>query len=523
MTGDVSECEYLYYIGSRYGTTSVYGTKFIITTPTNFSQIGTSTFGHGSGGFTSTGYKFEDNYPTTSRNSTLTFIDVFITDFSNNLSSYYYGDTATWNSSTNEYDLTIGGVTPTTLTPISNISGMVGYYTCKSGTDTSCATVYYVLAAYNNSSLTTIDLSNNENINTRSINFKVGTGYAYENGVYTLTGTSDRSINAVSFYNNPNGSSSYYGFYVCDNLTSTTCTNEVRYVMASNNRNFYYDSSNTNYTYANDVEYVNGEYKLVLNDPTNKPYRSFWDWSKKYNTANGINAAHYTCFDQYNEATNSCGSSVYYISSAAYSIIKVWELFGGDKAEDVLQGMYNINNTTSSQINKYNSPIKGEIDRWYVANLSSLSSYLDDNAVFCNDRTFSDAGILDPNGGTAAPKFKNYTIPAQSSAKLGCTNISDRFSKNNTNEAALDYSIGLLTTPENVLMQDYYSTTGQAYWLMSPRSLTTMNSVTTAGVSSNTSATSASGIRPVIVLKPGITITGGNGTYNTPYIVDINS
>ena len=205
------------------------------------------------------------------------------------------------------------------------------------------------------------------------------------------------------------------------------------------------------------------------------------------------------------------------------------ELTGGEKIEDAIQKMYNVSNSNSNEVNKYNSAIKSAIDSWYETNLSSLSNYLDENEVYCNDRS-----ILSLNGwsttgdATSSPtlRFTYYDKPLTNDAKLTCTNITDRFSVNN-NYAKLKYPIGLLTEAERALMQQNYAKSGKIYRLGTPYAFNPffgiMRVINAVGQSSSSyNLNSSYGIRPVITLKPDVRVSG-EGTYDNPYIVKIET
>ena len=205
---------------------------------------------------------------------------------------------------------------------------------------------------------------------------------------------------------------------------------------------------------------------------------------------------------------------------------------GTTVAGDMNQALVNmlsknvVENNQRITVNKYNSSIKGVIDGWYEGNLYNLSNFLNHDAVFCNDMSIRSLGSFSPTGSTTGDyqlKFKHYIT----TISLGCDNVTDRFSKNNTDIAELTYPIGLLTASERTMMYHGYVRVGFSWWLGSSRGYDNYRSRTMI-VRSDGSADYASeytpeSVRPVIVLKPGIAISGGNGTYNSPYIVDTTS
>ena len=94
----------------------------------------------------------------------------------------------------------------------------------------------------------------------------------------------------------------------------------------------------------------------------------------------------------------------------------------------------------------------------------------------------------------------------------------------------LDYPVGLLTADEIMLAgggwnanDTYYLYTGQNYWAGSPSNLHGVGAyefnVYTTGNLDLYNVTYTYGVRPSVSLKPGFSISGGNGTVENPYIV----
>ena len=74
------------------------------------------------------------------------------------------------------------------------------------------------------------------------------------------------------------------------------------------------------------------------------------------------------------------------------------------------------------------------------------------------------------------------------------------------------------------MMYQGYVRTGQYWWLLSPNYFSSLSAcgriVSTSGGYSNASVNAVDGLRPVIFLNPGVEISSGDGTYNSPYIID---
>ena len=250
------------------------------------------------------------------------------------------------------------------------------------------------------------------------------------------------------------------------------------------------------------------------------------------NGGTGPDATHHYKYDcgtwYYTSQGSFCGnetqSRVIYFISNAMSGGSYFVLGNGDLFEDRIYkltgngSLETKNKNANYNLNEKNSAIKGYIDSWYKKNLLSYSNYLDNDAIYCNDRLIKDYGMFNPNSldGYSELKFNQYN-PNQD---LNCTNITDRFSVNNK-KAKLRYPIGLLTQSERNLMDSSYAQTGSSYWTGSPKSYPSayVSTVWTTGISSYSNVLNAYGVRPVITLKPSTKIEGGTGTYLDPYIV----
>ena len=225
---------------------------------------------------------------------------------------------------------------------------------------------------------------------------------------------------------------------------------------------------------------------------------------------------HYICDD------NNCTKVrfYYYVSgSSHYRIL----LENGKMVEDALKEMINYKtnlNDSDENINVYNSAIKGYLDNWYKKNLVEYASYVDNEIVYCNDRSVRDLGGWNPSGTnlTGALQFNQYSA----NRDLSCVNETDRFSKIN-NKAKLDYPIGVLSEPERNLMTANFAKTGQYYWGLSPSyfyySTADVHNVDNSGDNYSSYVRASYGVRGVISLRPGTELSNGTGTYTDPYIV----
>ena len=184
------------------------------------------------------------------------------------------------------------------------------------------------------------------------------------------------------------------------------------------------------------------------------------------------------------------------------------------------------------------STIKGILDQWYQNNLISVSDKIDGNAGFCGDRQPSTrSSTSNGSGGTGTTVtyygayirvYRNNEVPT-----FECTNDSDLYttSESTNGNKALQYPIGLISLDEvwyaggnTSSNNSYYLYTGQVYWTMSPLYFGDSANVfivnTIGDFNNEASVNSSYGVRPVINLKPDVTISSGTGTETDPYIIN---
>ena len=260
--------------------------------------------------------------------------------------------------------------------------------------------------------------------------------------------------------------------------------------------------------YGTDVTYTNGTYTLT---------------STQTGYSQGLSTHHYTCFN----STGTC-TKAYYIfyveSTKGYYIT----LDSGKKTSEALSEMLD-NNTTDSTI-------KTAIDNWYSTNMTSYTNKLEDT-VWCNDRSIYSKGGWDSNGGDTT-SYLYFSAHKRAWMKLRnpsltCSRNIDKFTTNTNNgNGNLTYPVGLLTADEIMLAggngedsnNSYYLYTENAYWVGSPYDFIfeTMNEfyVRSDGKLVGYDAKTIYGVRPCISLASGTEISSGNGTVNSPYVVD---
>ena len=354
-----------------------------------------------------------------------------------------------------------------------------------------------------------------------------GEGFTYSGTTFTLTDTVTKTWSASTYKD-------LIGKYTCG-TTSSSCTT-LYYVGPSSNSTYGYNASayvasytigSTKYAQVgtsafnvghislasagymfnyfnrytansaptssaimgNDVKYANGKYYLK-------------------NTSTTMDSTHhYTC----NSTTaTSCESVRYYYNSSMYITLSD----GKNITETVNAMLYDDN------VNKYDSTMKKYLENWYKLNLVDYSSFLED-VVWCNDRTMTNAATNGwyPNGGGANTHM--YFRGWNNKTDLSCPLETDQFSMANP-KAKIKYPVGLLTYTESYLLgNDTLRNIGIRYWLFSPESFNNLGTfgryVDVGGSNTSHSVSYVRGVRPSIVLAPGVVVSEGNGSTSTPY------
>ncbi len=174
-------------------------------------------------------------------------------------------------------------------------------------------------------------------------------------------------------------------------------------------------------------------------------------------------------------------------------------------------------------IEEQDSTIKGVLDSWYQTNIANQG--LDDKVVstagFCNDREIE-------TGYTWSSEPTDYAanerLNANRTPTLQCSNNNDLYTT----------KIGLITADEVSMAggvsgqsnNSYYLYTGLYYWTMSPynfyvgvSSFANVFSVGSNGSLNHWNVDGPLDFRPVLNLSADVTISGGNGTMDNPYVI----
>ena len=191
--------------------------------------------------------------------------------------------------------------------------------------------------------------------------------------------------------------------------------------------------------------------------------------------------------------------------------------------------------------NENDSDIKKYLDSWYKQNIEDkgLNEYIADSG-FCNDRSLSTRvnngdGVQTTGNHAYYAGYDRYT---GHSPILTCPNATNDLFTTNTSDTgnkALTYPIGLITVDELMLggLSDgymnrlSYTYSSSSYWTMSPRDFSVTYAAATeflaysVGYAGSRWVTSSIGVRAVINLKSDVQISGGIGTANDPFVVQI--
>ena len=464
----------------------------------HYSLFGTLQFNHSFDAPAYVGYMYNTVYPYKFKEMTPS--ETMLSS-SSLATTYWYANSVTWGSPTaSKYNLN----SPYQVSATTDYPNLVGKYTFRNNTQTYTDTSVYYIAAVNNTTMYYIQLQSSTNHNLADYNYTYTYGDSYtDNGDGTYTINSPTTIERKDWYTSYRNVGS--NKYVCKNAVNNTCS-ELWYTTATSTTSMTYIKVANNYKYAKEFTWDGSKY--VLNNDTAV---SFWNISDSTNKTS-INNARYTCWNETGECTTI--SYIYYISDSYPYFINISNSKSVDDAVNEMLYDDNVNTT--------NSTMKTGIDAWYKRYMTGYTSKLEDT-IFCNDRSISNLGGWNPNGGSVTTNlyFKNYN----SNSDLSCTNTTDKFSLSNT-KAKLTYPVGLLTYPETYLLNNSnIRKTGKVFWLGSPNIFyydypAVRRVYTTGDNESSHVGNTASGLRPAVSLATGTEYTSGSGSMADPYVVE---
>ena len=198
----------------------------------------------------------------------------------------------------------------------------------------------------------------------------------------------------------------------------------------------------------------------------------------------------------------------------------------------------------NNRTNENDSPVKKVLDNWYYSNLISYAKFLDEEAVYCNDRNLASGQTYSTTGSFYYSSYERlYT---NKTPTYDCTSIEDKFTvDSSTGNGKLTYPIALMTADELAFAGGkwgttsytwcYYnsaktkSTNSRMWWTMTPygRSNVFNNTyVSSVFVYNNSIASNYTDggdaymyARPVISLKSCVKYASGDGSADNPYTI----
>ena len=390
---------------------------------------------------------------------------------------------------------------PIQLTWNDNYNDLEGYYTCLSGTNSTCTTVSYVVAAeettgyfFTLKSGKTFDENNRIVVGSKVIS----------NGDGTFTIVDPTTISKKDWYKNYNNNVKYY---LCSDTTSTTCS-DMRFITSSTNKSYAYVAPTI---FGNDFVYDEATSTYTLVDT-----KVVADWANEYDD---IENHHYTCIN----TTGKCTDSVKYVYFSSNVYIYYYSLKNGKSINDALSEMLWDDN-----VNTKDSTIKTTIDTWYSNNMVDYTNYIEDT-IYCNDRRIENYSGWSPSGETNV----NLAFYSNVYRDLTCPNRNDQFTvSGEIGNGKLTYPVGLLTAAEADMAGYGAIGVDNYYWLLSPSIFSshsayhyTMSSYPTLGLDNIpiNYTKIAVGVRPVISLVPEIGYVSGDGSPERPYVINSRS
>ena len=281
---------------------------------------------------------------------------------------------------------------------------------------------------------------------------------------------------------------------------------------------------NAGYIFANDVDYDEDEGVYTLVDTY-----TFSNWATDDEAIR--QRYHYTCLSM----SSTC-NEVHYLVGVGYN--------GNSHLAShiTLTGERNIDEAISRMhANENDSNAKKMIELWFEQkNLDGHEAgsynYEDDleDAVFCNDRSYGKGTLRSKDsrgesmGSYHGANTRGFISSIPSTPTLDCSK-NDAFTKieTATTNGKLKHKVGLLTADELVIAgvvsstPNYLNTTRYSVWSMTPSQFNGYPYLFDWGSDLYESDSGASrNLRPVVSLKAGTRVAGGDGTMANPFTLE---
>ena len=363
---------------------------------------------------------------------------------------------------------------------------VVGKFACGTGT-LLCSNPRYIVSATNHS------------YDFISATTKLVIAKSYEG--YTLQDTV--TVRLYELLINPDPYDEYR--YTCRDLTTTCTADNFSYIASYDAEGYYYYSN------------------IILGSSV------IWDGSQ-YTVQNildikdnisGLPTHHFACATL---GQTTCDTVRYFFYSRSLSYgfeARYVELKNGVTAPDgVLERIFD---------NRTDSTAKRVIDEWYRRSIIEYADMLEDTP-YCNDRSMHYKAGWSADGSTSIYSTVSFS-PSQRYyyPTLDCNNVHDTFTVNpEIGNGDLTYPAGLLTMDEVVMAGNGYGVAfenvrtylyGNTTWTMSPYNYTGNGYIYYWNTKIDRSGLLANAfqVRPVISIKQGVYIAGGDGTGPSPW------
>lgn len=457
-------------------------------------NIGMSSFNYYNDSLADVGFKYNVRYVSEEQKFNPTIKEmVYSTDFGTNLNNYY-SQTVSYDG--NNYSLN----NPSKVTNIDEIDGQ---YTFLRNSETyTNRTVYYILG-HDSSHIYYLAFNNGNT--TDNVKYIGGSKITLNTDTNMYTIGSTKNVTATDWYNSSLGNIKYF---CLDSLQTTSCAKPIlmagyrRYPGSSKSIGFSYYNM-IDYKTSSTFDYSAGTYTLN-GDISNIQY-----W---VDTTSQNKTSRYSCLS----SSSSCNSIIKYIYYSDTTNAYYISLNNGKTIDTAINEMLFDEN-----VNNSNSTIKNALENWYRNGLLAYEDYIEDS-IYCNNRT-----IDNYSGWLAGGNANSNNLTFKTGTSLYCENELDRFAVSNA-KARLAHPIGLMTYQEANMIGTSIRQNGTNYWLMSPASFKGNNSMANAyvyyvnqsgAINSGLTDTSSYALRPVIVLKAGISYSIGDGSRDNPYLI----
>ena len=499
-------CTTIYWVDEYSSVTSA--SVYQISNSSHYSQFGTLKYNVEADSMAYVGYMYNMVYSRINNSAS----EIIYTNVYEIPGGYYYSDRVDYNNlNENKYTL----IDPHLVSELDDINDLVGKYVIPNYSNVPYDSVYYIVRKNSSTSFLYIKLQNGD----LSVSVTIGDSFEENlDGTYTIKNsdnTTPQTITYAEWAEKGNAGFPITEFekkYMCIG-ENPTC-NKIRVLTEVYGTSYYYIESNK-IKYGEDIEYIDGNYRLKGDIQT------IWDITNTSEQAK-LKTHHYTCLSN----DIDC-DSVYYLYYFELSLSPLYVRLTDGK--NITEAVYDMlhrydNENVSNNVNKKDSTIKKGIDEWFKNHISDYSDYLEDT-VFCNSRNQTN-NSFDLTGAI------NKTMTFKESG-LSCVNETDRFSTLN-DKAKLKYKVGLPTYYEMFMSEDEdIRKTSKDYWTMTPSQFDNSGVMKIVKYNGNypnctyqrtdykcEKVDNSYGVRPVVSLVPDIEYLYGDGSMENPYQID---